>query len=172
MELDPRRGASPAFARYRARIREFWAVLLTPQPGQKPFPDDPVHIGGVPAPQPNEAADADSLGFMYLVQGVGLPILAGSDAICRGVTGFSLHAELAAFVAEGLTPWPPCRAPPFNPAKFLRGTDSLGTIAPGKLADLVLLDADPLADIANTTRNPCRGRQRPLFRPRGYSISC
>ena len=38
-----------------------------------------------------------------------------------------------------------------NPAKMLRATDSLGTVAPGKLADLVLLDADPLADITNTT---------------------
>jgi imidazolonepropionase-like amidohydrolase len=37
-----------------------------------------------------------------------------------------------------------------NLAKMLRGTDSLGIVAPGKLADLVLLDADPLADITNT----------------------
>ena len=39
-----------------------------------------------------------------------------------------------------------------NPAKTLHGTDSLGTVAAGKPADLVLLDADPLADIINTTR--------------------
>jgi imidazolonepropionase-like amidohydrolase len=37
-----------------------------------------------------------------------------------------------------------------NPAKFLHATDSLGTVAAGKLADLVLLDADPLANIADT----------------------
>ena len=43
------------------------------------------------------------------------------------------------------------RAATLNPARFLQSTDSLGAVAAGKLADLVLLDADPLADIANTT---------------------
>ena len=44
------------------------------------------------------------------------------------------------------------RAATLGPARFLNATDSLGTVAPGKLADLVLLDADPLADIHNTAR--------------------
>jgi imidazolonepropionase-like amidohydrolase len=43
------------------------------------------------------------------------------------------------------------QAATLNPAKFLHATDSLGTVAAGKLADLVLLDADPLANIQNTT---------------------
>ena len=42
------------------------------------------------------------------------------------------------------------RAATLNPAKLLHAIDSMGTVAPGKLADLVLLDADPLADITNT----------------------
>jgi imidazolonepropionase-like amidohydrolase len=48
----------------------------------------------------------------------------------------------------------PWRAPAstLEPARYLGATDSLGTIAPGKLADLVLLDADPLVDIRHTTR--------------------
>jgi imidazolonepropionase-like amidohydrolase len=65
--------------------------------------------------------------------------------------GFTLHAELALLVAEGLTPLEALQAATLNPAKFLHGTDSLGTVAAGRLADLVLLDADPLADITNTT---------------------
>ena len=92
---------------------------------------------------------------MTIMQQVGLPILAGTDAgapVLRTVTpGFSLHAELAMYVAEGLTPLNALQAATLNPAKFLHATDSLGTVAAGKLADLVLLDADPLADITNTT---------------------
>ena len=49
-------------------------------------------------------------------------------------------------VTMGLTPLEALQAATINPAKFL-----LGTVAPGKLADLVLLDADPLTDITNTT---------------------
>jgi imidazolonepropionase-like amidohydrolase len=67
------------------------------------------------------------------------------------LAGFALHVELATYVAEGLTPLEALQAATLNPAKFLRATDSLGTVAPGKLADLVLLDANPLADITNTT---------------------
>ena len=63
----------------------------------------------------------------------------------------SLHDELRLLVAAGLTPLEALQAATLNPAKMLYTTDSLGTVAPGKLADLVLLDADPLADITNTT---------------------
>jgi hypothetical protein len=97
---------------------------------------------------------ADSLA-LSLAQRVGLPIVAGTDEDLRvgsiKLPGFSLHLELAAMVTEGLSPLEALRAATLNPAKLLRGTDSLGTVAPGKLADLVLLDADPLADITNTT---------------------
>ena len=65
--------------------------------------------------------------------------------------GFALHTELAMYVAEGLTPLEALQTATLNPAKLLHATDSLGTVATGKLADLVLLDADPLADITNTT---------------------
>jgi adenine deaminase len=50
-----------------------------------------------------------------------------------------------------MSPLEALRAATLNPARMLHGTDSLGTVAPGKLADLVLLDANPLADITNTT---------------------
>jgi imidazolonepropionase-like amidohydrolase len=87
---------------------------------------------------------------MHIMQSVGFPILAGTD-VWGYAPGFSLHAELAIYVAEGLTPLGALQSATLNPAKMLHGTDSLGTVAPGKLADLVLLDADPLADITNTT---------------------
>ncbi len=157
--------SEPVFARYRSTRQRVLGRFFGKPEGPTISGRSRSHRRR-PCPHPNEAADADSLGLMHLVQRVGLPILASSDAIGRA-TGFSLHTELAAFVAEGLTPLAALQSATLNPAKFLHGTDSLGTIAAGKLADLVLLDADPLADIANTTNDPCRGRQRPLFRPRG-----
>jgi imidazolonepropionase-like amidohydrolase len=87
-------------------------------------------------------------GLLSIVQRVGLPILGGSD---WDPPGFVLHAELATLVLEGLTPLNALQSATLNPAKLLHGTDSLGTVTAGKLADLVLLDADPLADITNTT---------------------
>jgi hypothetical protein len=83
----------------------------------------------------------------------GVPILAGTDELnpyC--LPGFSLHDELARLVAAGLTPLAALQAATLNPARFLHATDSLGTVEAGKLADLVLLDGDPLADIHNVSR--------------------
>jgi imidazolonepropionase-like amidohydrolase len=85
----------------------------------------------------------------------GVPLLAGTDAVPAyplTVPGFTLHDELAALVGAGLTPAAALRAATFEPARYLAATDSLGTVAPGRLADLVVLDADPLASIRNTTR--------------------
>jgi hypothetical protein len=97
----------------------------------------------------------DSTGFLHLIHHVGLPIMSGTDGgepvMKPQPPGFALHAELAIYVAEGLTPLEALQTATLNPAQYLHGTDSLGTVAPGKLADLVLLDADPLADISNIT---------------------
>jgi imidazolonepropionase-like amidohydrolase len=83
----------------------------------------------------------------------GVPILAGSDCPNPFVyPGFSLHDELGLLVRSGLTPAEALRTATINPARFLGMTDSLGTVARGKIADLVLLDANPLTDIANTKR--------------------
>ncbi len=66
--------------------------------------------------------------------------------------GFSLHDELALFVQNGFTPMEALQAATINPAKFLNLEKSLGTIEQGKLADLILLDANPLNDINNTKK--------------------
>ena len=84
---------------------------------------------------------------------LGVPVLAGTDFGNPWITpGFSLHDELALFVRDGMSPLDALRSATLSPAQFLGATDSLGTVAPGKLADLVLLDADPLLDIDNTRR--------------------
>jgi len=87
------------------------------------------------------------------MQRAGVPILAGTDTgnpFC--FPGFSLHDELALLVIAGLTPVEALRAATLNPAKFFGLDQSLGTIEQGKIADLVLLDANPLLDIRNTQR--------------------
>jgi hypothetical protein len=77
----------------------------------------------------------------------------GNDSNIFGVPGVALHHEMEAFVRDvGLSPVQALRAATLGPAQFLDATDSLGTVAAGKLADLVLLDADPLLDIRNTRR--------------------
>jgi imidazolonepropionase-like amidohydrolase len=84
----------------------------------------------------------------------GIPFLAGTDTP-PGVyifPGFSLHEELQRFVAAGFTPMEALQTATLNPAKFLGMEDRLGTIEKGKVADLVLLDANPLDDIRNTQK--------------------
>ena len=66
--------------------------------------------------------------------------------------GFSLHEELALLVQAGFTPWEALQTATSNPAKYLGLLNSLGTIEKGKIANLVLLDANPLEEINNTKR--------------------
>ena len=66
--------------------------------------------------------------------------------------GFSLHDELELLVESGLTPMQALQAATRNAADFSGQLDVLGTVEEGKIADLVLLDANPLADIRNTTK--------------------
>jgi imidazolonepropionase-like amidohydrolase len=82
----------------------------------------------------------------------GVSFLAGTDT-AAGVhvfPGFSLHEELAYFVKAGLTPLEALQTATRNPALFFGKTADLGAVEQGKLADLVLLDANPLDDIHNT----------------------
>ena len=83
----------------------------------------------------------------------GVRIIAGTGTPNPYVfPGFSLHDELALLVKAGLTPMEALQTATRNAAEYAGQLDVVGTIEKGKIADLVLLDADPLADIANTTR--------------------
>ena len=84
---------------------------------------------------------ARSLALVGKMQKAGVPIIAGTDEGNPYIfPGFSLHDELGFLARSGLTP-----------AEALRAA-TLGTVEPGKAADLVLLDADPLAEIGNTRK--------------------
>ncbi len=92
----------------------------------------------------------------------GIPLLAGSDAgVPFSYPGSSLHEEMALLAAAGLPALDALRTATLNAAIFLGATDSMGSIQPGKLADLVLLGANPLDDIGavrNVSAVILRGR--------------
>jgi hypothetical protein len=135
-EHDPRRRYAPP------ELRAFWDRYF-------PLPDS------VPAAKATLRRRAlvvyqRAVGLMHAA-GVGL--LAGTDLGARNVyPGFSLHDELALLVGSGLSPAAALRAATVNAARAAGLADSVGAVAPGRVADLVLLDADPLDDIRNTAR--------------------
>lgn len=136
---DPRFRADPRLRYVAAGLRKAWLEAAA---------DAATGIGFVPG-----ATWRWYLKTVGAMRRAGVPILAGTDSQNPYVfPGFSLHDELALLVEAGLTPIEALRAATLNAATYLDATDSLGTIEPNKLADLVLLDADPLTDIHNTTK--------------------
>lgn len=82
----------------------------------------------------------------------GILLLAGTDLPLQGVPGPALHAELAMLQHAGLSPIEALRTATLNPARFFHATDTLGTVQAGRVADLVVLAANPLDDVANVQR--------------------
>jgi imidazolonepropionase-like amidohydrolase len=68
------------------------------------------------------------------------------------IPGATLHDELEQLVAAGMEPHQALRAATLAPARFLGWDEAMGAIEKGKVADLVLLNANPLLDIRNTRR--------------------
>ena len=99
------------------------------------------------------------------VWNAGITVVMGTDAGNIGtVHGPSVFREMDFMQRSGLTPLQVLRSATVNGALTMGVTD-LGTIAPGKLADLVVLDADPLADLANLSRASYVFRDGRTFRP-------
>src|SRR5580692_10642935 len=97
---------------------------------------------------------ADNLQMVGAMHRAGVPFMAGTDT-APGIyimPGFSLHDELANFVEAGFTPMESLQTATSNPARFLGMEASFGSVEPGKIADLVLLSANPLEDIGNTRK--------------------
>jgi hypothetical protein len=94
-----------------------------------------------------------SLELVGALRRAGVGILAGTDVLnpyC--FPGFSLHDELEWLVKAGLSPMEAMQSATRNPALYLDRLKDLGTVGRGKIADLVLLEADPLKDIKNTRK--------------------
>jgi imidazolonepropionase-like amidohydrolase len=89
---------------------------------------------------------ANSLGILRRLHEAGVPIVAGTD---EGVPGWSVHREVELYVKAGIPPLDAIRMATVIPAKAMGLEGTVGTIRPGMRADLVVLDANPLDDIAN-----------------------
>jgi imidazolonepropionase-like amidohydrolase len=110
---------------------------------------------GDPAYDPEVAASAIEVRrkLILALHEAGAGLLLGSDAPqVFNVPGFSIHRELGYLVAAGLTPYEALRTGTVNPAEFFGQQRVFGTVESGKEADLVLLDANPLADVSNASR--------------------
>lgn len=129
----------PLFRQAPADVRERWKGILATLPA---------------APGELELMRWQStLALVATLHRAGVPLMAGTDAPSPVVfPGDSLHLELALLVEAGLSPAEALRAATLVPARFLGIDDESGTVGVGKRADLVLLDADPLRDIANSRR--------------------
>jgi imidazolonepropionase-like amidohydrolase len=111
---------------------------------------------------PDVPADADQVGrelfrkrmaLVGTMHHAGVGVLPGTDMPLRNSPpGFGLHEELALLVQGGLTPFEALRAATLEPARYFGMLDSLGSVVAGKVADLVLLNANPLDDIHNTRK--------------------
>jgi imidazolonepropionase-like amidohydrolase len=106
--------------------------------------------------QPNpEVLEAQKLMYQYhlrlvgAMQRAGVKMLVGTDG---SFFGSAVHDELAEFVKAGLTPMQALQTATRNAADYLGKLDSMGTVERGKLADFVLLDANPLEAISNTQK--------------------
>ena len=88
--------------------------------------------------------------FTLLLHNQGVSLMAGSDTYGLFLPGFSLHHELELLHSSGLSTYETLKTATVNPARYLNTYALSGTISEGKLADMVLLDKNPLEDIKNT----------------------
>jgi hypothetical protein len=90
--------------------------------------------------------------LVQMMRRSGARFMTGTDAETFYPAGFGLHTELGLFVSAGFSSLEALQAATLNPSVYFGKTTDLGTIEVGKLADLVILDANPLDDVRNTER--------------------
>ena len=100
--------------------------------------------------------------LVVAMQKAGVPVVAGTD---QTVPGFSLHRELELYVAAGMAPMDAIRAACAVPAKAMGLDREVGTLEAGRRADVLIVDGDPLKDIADTRRVWMTLSKGRIFRP-------
>ena len=169
--------AQPLFAKFRANdtwlvptlvqglVWQYLADGTVPYPGwlrymPRSFTGEWKNSPGFVNPSAQDLVDGNNdlraaIEIVAAMRRAGLKLMAGTDAngpFPSLIPGISLHEELRLFVDAGYTPAEALRAATLAPAQFLGREQDFGTVERGKVADLVLLDADPLADIRNTQK--------------------
>ena len=140
--VDPTGPQARALARFLAERQVFVDPNLAVFE-RRPDAEDPASATKVKATENMKR-------YVGVLHDAGVPIVVGSHSNAPyAERGFAYHRELETLVEAGLTPLETLTAATSVGARFLR-RDDLGLIAEGRLADLVVLDADPLADISNT----------------------
>jgi hypothetical protein len=151
IDIDPTVGVFEGMFTARPGVLpEGWAEVADRLPPQ--MRRNLLAAGGLPVPAGKDEryrkAFEVCLAMVKALYDNGVPIVAGTDA----VAGFSLHRELELYVKAGI----PAPAALFDatlgPARIMKRDKDLGSIAPGKLADLILVDGDPAARIADIRR--------------------
>jgi imidazolonepropionase-like amidohydrolase len=127
--------SDPRWAYIPNRLRVAWMKTVQEDMASRtPRPDLPATIS-----------------LVHRMHAAGVNFMAGTDTPNPSILpGFSLHEELQLLVSAGFTPMEALQAATRNPARYLQRESELGTVEVGKLADMVLLNANPLDDISNT----------------------
>lgn len=141
---DPTIADDPRFQYMSAAERNWWRKVH----------DDYMKGMGPEGIALRKRAYQKELEIVGAMRRAGVDFLAGTttEDPLFAVAGFSLHDEMGLFVQAGFSPLEALQTATLNPARFLGREPDLGTVAPGKFADLVLLDANPLQDINNTRK--------------------
>jgi imidazolonepropionase-like amidohydrolase len=121
--------------------------------------------GGLQAPEGMEARYRESfakmVGLVGLLYKAGVPIEAGTDSL----PGFALHRELELDTQAGIPPAEVLKLATFGAARIMKRDADLGSIAPGKLADVVLVDGNPAANISDIRKPAFVVKNGIVYRP-------
>jgi len=111
-----------------------------------------LFAGGLPVPEGKDERYRESakalLRMIKLLYDAGVPIVAGTDSLA----GFALHRELELYVEAGIPPAEVLKIATIGAARVMKRDADLGSIAPGKLADLILVDGNPAEQISDIRR--------------------
>ena len=149
--IDPTAGTFSFIQQREGEVSPSYAPVIDhlPPTVQRWFISGGMKIADDAAAARYKASYAAMVKFIGQLHRAGVPLVAGTDEY---VAGLALHSELALYVQAGLTPSQAIQVATLNGAKYTGTLHDRGSITPGKLADLVLVDGDPTQNIADLRR--------------------